>query len=182
MRAFSLIVILLVCLPVSAQKKKKANLKLTNAVVIGQVDTPEDRYSLEINLVELLGSYGVKSTPSLNVLKLGSDARLLAQDSVLQALSAQGYNTFLLFTVKGYDRRFKPSNLSDDFERALNQGSFYDLYREGIVSVSFEVKFFREGACVHAEVIKCGSVSDRESIMKRLRKKVGKRLKKAWKK
>jgi len=48
-------------------------LNLTNALVIGQLDRSEDRYSIEIALTELLADAGVKALPSLNILKVGAD-------------------------------------------------------------------------------------------------------------
>ncbi|MFN5032238.1 MAG: hypothetical protein ACK5FX_08470, partial [Flavobacteriia bacterium] len=54
------------------------DLHLTNALVVGQLDKPEDRYTVEINLTELLTDAGIKAIPSLNMMKLGSDASLLA--------------------------------------------------------------------------------------------------------
>ena len=51
-----------------------SDLNLNNALVIGQLDKPEDRFSVEINVSELLSNNGVKAMPSLNVLKLGSNS------------------------------------------------------------------------------------------------------------
>lgn len=183
MKQLLLVAILLVSSVSFGQKKskKKVNLNLTNALVIGQVDTAEDRYSLEINLTDLFSRNGVKTTPSLNVLKLGNDAQILATDSLNQIVKSKGIDTYVLVSVKGYDHRFQPTNLADDFETALGQASFFDLYREGIVSISFEFKFFRDGKCVHAEVVKCGNVGSRETVLKRLRKKTAKRINKRWK-
>ena len=48
-------------------------LNLTNALVIGQLDRSEDRYSIEIALTELLADAGVKALPSLNILKVGAE-------------------------------------------------------------------------------------------------------------
>lgn len=162
------------------QKKGQAPLNLKNALIIGQIDTPEDRYSLEINMTDLFGRAKVKSVPSLNVLKLGTDAQTLASDSMMQVVKAKGIDTYALISIRGYDKRYKVSNISDDFETALGQASFFDLYREGIVSVAFQFKFFRNGKCVHAEVIKCGNVGGRDAVLKKLRKRVGKKLKKKW--
>jgi len=183
MKNVLLIAILLISAVSFGQKKskKKVNLNLTNALVIGQVDTPEDRYSMEINLTDMFTRNGVKTSPSLNILKLGNDAQMLATDSIQQIVKSKGIDTYVLVSVKGYDRKFQPTNLADDFATALGQASFYDLYRDGIVSISFEFKFFREGKCVHAEVIKCGNIGSRETVLKRLRKKVTKRIVKRWK-
>lgn len=171
--------------PKKAKKKKKAkkvktSISLDNALVIGQMDSPEDRYSVEITLTEMLAKSGVKATPSLNVLKLGSDARILATDSVQQLVAAKGIDTYCLVSIRGFDRKYNVSNRADDFETALDQASFFDLYRTDAVSISFQFKFFRDNKCVHSEIVKCGNIGSRESVLKRFRKKVGKRIKKAW--
>ena len=59
-------------LPMMAQLE---NLKLSNAVVIGQMDNPEERYALEGAMASLLSDNGVSATPSLNYIKAGGDAR-----------------------------------------------------------------------------------------------------------
>lgn len=161
-------------------KKDKTSIYLQNTLVIGQMDTPEDRYSMEITLTEMFSQKGVKAIPSLNVLKLGSDARILATDSIQKVVAAKGVDTYCIVSIRGFDRNYTVSNRADDFETALNQASFFNLYREDAVSVTFQFKFFRNNECVHAEVVKCGNIGSRESVLKRFRKKVGKRIKKSW--
>ncbi len=161
-------------------KKEKTSIYLQNTLVIGQMDTPEDRYSMEITLTEMLSQKGIKAIPSLNVLKLGSDARILATDSIQKLIAAKGVDTYCIVSIRGFDRNYNVSNIADDFETALNQASFFDLYREDAVSITFQFKFFRNNECVHAEVVKCGNIGSRESVLKRFRKKVGKRIKKSW--
>jgi len=157
------------------------NLNLTNVLVIGQMDKPEDRYSIEINLTELLTQAGIKATPSLNVLKMGSDPSLLATDSVQQLIKAKGIDTYVIVSVRGYDKTFKVGEKKDDFVTALNAGSLFSLHRDEVVSVSFEFQFFRNGQLVASDLVKCGNVSDRDSVIKRFRKKVAKRIVKKWK-
>lgn len=157
------------------------NIKLTNALVIGQLDKQEDRYSLEINLTELLSEAGVKAMPSLNVLKLGSDASLLALDSVQKAVAAKGFDTYVLVSVRGYDRKFKLSERINDLNTALGVGNLFPIYRDEVTSVSFEFLFYRNGQFVGSDIIKCGNVSDRNSVIKRFRKNVAKRIVKKWK-
>ena len=164
------------------KSKKKTRLGLTNALVIGQLDNAQDRYTLEMNLSELFVSNGVKTVPSLNIMKLGSDAILLASDSIAQQMSAKGIDTYALVSVRGYDRRYKVSKKQDNLRTALEAASLFDLYRLDIVSISFEFKFFRNGEFVYGDMIKCGNVSDRATVLKRLRSKVEKRLKKKWRK
>ncbi len=184
----TLLLLLVTLSPVFAQetatkeKKKKTQLHLTNALVIGQIDNSEDRYTVEINLTDMLTRNGVKTIPSLNVLKLGSDAIVLATDSMQQKMAAKGIDTYVLVSVRGYDRKFKVSEKQDDFKTALEGASLFDLYRDDIVSISFEFKFFRNGQFVYGEIVKCGNVGDRESVMKKFRSKVEKRIVKKWKK
>jgi hypothetical protein len=159
---------------------QKVKLGLTNAVVIGQLDNAEDRYSLEINLTELLTSRGVKTTPALNIMKMGSDSQLLASDSMTQILQAKGIDTYILVSVRGYDRKFKPTTSKDNLFKSLELGSLFNLYQPDIVSVSFEFKFFRNGEFVMSDIVKCANVSDRETVLKRFRNKVGKRITSKW--
>lgn len=165
---------------VSIGQKNKQELNLSNALVIGQMDNPEDRYSLEINLTEILTSHGIKTVPSLNILKLGADSEILASDSVTQLMKNQGIDTYVLATVRGYDRKFKVSNNQDNFKSAVAVGGLFDLYRMDIVSISFEFKFYRAGEFVYGDIVKCGNISDRQTVLKRMRKKVSKRTLKKW--
>ena len=178
MKRFFLLLFLTISTGVLAQLDQ---LNLSNALVIGQLDKPEDRFSVEINITELLTNAGVKSMPSLNVLKLGSDPELLATDSVRTILAAKGIDTYVLVFVRGYDKKFKPTTQKDDLLTILNTGSLFPLYRDEISSVSFEFLFYRNGQMVAADVIRCGSVSNRDAVIKKLRKALTKRIVKKWK-
>jgi hypothetical protein len=178
MKYLSLFIALLVSNLFFAQLE---DLNLKSVLVVGQLDKEEDRYSLEVNLTELLTNAGIKAVPSLNLLKLGSDASLLATDSVQKIVAAKGIDTYVLITVRGYDRKYKPTNLRDDLVTALNAGNLFPIYREEVVSVSFEFTFFRNGQFVCSDIVKCGNVSDRDSVIKRFRKLVAKRIEKKWK-
>lgn len=156
-------------------------LRLKNVLVIGQLDKPEDRYSMEINVTEIFTDLGIKAIPSLNMLKLGTDATLIATDSMKQVISAKGIDTYLLVSVRGYDKIYKATSMNDDFNTALGAGNLFPLYREEIVSVSFEFKFFRNGAMVQYDIIKCGNVSNRDAVIKKLRKQLRKIALKKWK-
>lgn len=165
--------------PLSFAQKTDINLK--NALVIGQLDKQEDRYSIEINVTELLTEAGIKAIPSLNVMKLGSDASNLASDSLQKIVAAKGIDTYVLVSVRGYDRKFKRSERNDDLATALNSGNLFPLFRDEVVSVSFEFLFYRNGQFVGSDIVKCGNVSDRDSVIKRFRKAVAKRIVKKWK-
>lgn len=175
------LVALLFVFAVNAQKKKDAPaLNLTNVVVVGQMDDPADRYSIESSMTKLFSDYGISTKASLNLVKQGGDAQTLASDSISDTLSTQGYDTYMVISVRGYDKRFKPSQVQEGFSDALSRGNLFAVYQEGIVSVSFEFKFFRNGALVHNEVIKCGNAGTRGKVMAKLRKKVAKRIVKSW--
>lgn len=157
------------------------NIHLKNALVIGQLDKQDDRYSIEVNLTELLSEAGIKAIPSLNVLKFGSDASLLATDSIQKQVAAKGIDTYILVSVRGYDQRFKRSVNKDDLKTALGVGNLFPIYRGEVTSVSFEFLFYRNGLLVGSDLIKCGNASDRDSVIKKFRKKVAKRIEKKWK-
>lgn len=174
------LVLLFICVSISSFGQLD-KLNLTNVLVIGKMDKPEDRYTIEINLTELLAQEGIKAIPSLNILKMGSDASLLATDSVQQIIKSKGIDTYCIVSVRGYDKKFKVGDKKDDFVTALNAGSLFSLHRDEVVSVSFEFQFFRNGQMVADDIVRCGNVSDRESVIKRFRSNVGKRIHKKWK-
>lgn len=180
-RLILLFAVILSSVTVNAQKVKAKDFHLTNGLVIGQMDNPEDRYSIEINLTEMLVSNGVKALPSLNVMKMGGDAMILSSDSVTALMKSKGIDTYVLVSVRGYDRRFKVSEKQGDLKSALSAAGLFDLYRMDIVSISFEFKFYREGEFVFGDMVKLGNISDRETVLKKFRNKVEKRIVKKWK-
>jgi len=155
---------------------------LTNALVVAQLDNPDDRYSLEINLTQLLVASGIKAEPSLNYMKFGEDSKILASDSIAEIMKTKGIDTYCLVSVRGYDRRFKKTEGRENLAAALSVGGLFDLYRQDIVSISFEFKFYRNGEFVYTDMVKCGNVGDRETVLKKFRKKTGKRILKKWRK
>ena len=158
------------------------NFQLTNAVIIGQFDKPEDRFSIEINTTEILAAQGIKAMPSLNLLKTGADSRLLATDSIKAVVRSKGFDTYLLVKVIGYDKRFKVSERKISFEDALGLGTLFNLYRDEAESISFELSFFKDDQIIYREVIRCMSISDRNSVLKKYRKKLTKRVSNKWQK
>ena len=159
----------------SAQTKE---LSLTNALVIGQLDRSEDRYSIEIALTELLSEYGVKALPSLNVLKVGADVYHLENDSIQNIVRSKGLDTYLTVSVRGYDKRFKLAENRDDFKTAINVNHLFSLYKENVITVSFEFTFYRDGKFVGTDIVRCGNIDSREGVLKKFKKKTAKRLKK----
>ena len=69
--------------------------KLSNALVIGQFDKAEDRFSIEVNVTEIFNSLGIKAIPSINVMKQGADPLILASDTMVNNLKIK----VLLFII-----------------------------------------------------------------------------------
>ena len=86
-----------------------------------------------------------------------------------------------MINVRGYDRTFKPSTTKERFDEVLNRTSIYKLYKDESTSISFEFIFFRNNEVVFRDILKCGNISDRDSTIKRFKKKLPKRMKKKWK-
>ena len=156
------------------------DLNLRNALVVGQLDRSEDRYTMEINFSELLADNGIRTLASLNVLKQGTEPEVLASDSVQLVLKEKGIDTYVLVSVRGYDRKFKPSVQHQPLAEELATGHAFPLYRDEIVSITFEFRFYRNGQFVAYDIVKIGNVGSRDSVLKKFRKKIGKRIL-AWK-
>lgn len=161
-----------------AQKQK---FKLNNVVIVGLLDRDEDRFTVEISLSELFASSGIKTMSSLNLLKQGSEPSELANDSLRILMNLKGYDTYLLVSVRGYDRKFKPTTNHPDMRTELMAGHSFPLYREDIVSVTLEFNFYREGQFVFNESLKIGGIGSREAVLKKMRKKLKKKIEKSWK-
>lgn len=153
-----------------------------NVVIVGQIDNPEDRFSLEIALADFFKKNSIKTTTSLNIIKQGGDAMTLASDTTQAQLKAKGFDTYMLISVRGYDRKFKKSTRKPTMVESMEEGHLFPLYREEVVSVSFEVSFYQNGSLIEYNLIKVGSVGTREAVLKKLRKKLAKKMKKSWKK
>ena len=97
-------------------------------------------------------------------------------------MKSKGIDTYVLVFVKGYDKKFKATTLRDDLLTALNTGSLFPLYRDEISSITFEFQFFRNGQMIGADVLRCSSVSNRDAVVKKLRKGLKKKIDKKWKK
>lgn len=176
---FSLFIALLFC--ASFGFSQTDSLNLTNALVVGQLDKPEDRFTMEINLTQLLAENGIKAMASLNVLKQGTSTEALASDSIQNMLKAKGIDTYVLVSVRGYDRKFKASKNHETLLNELAIGHLFPLYREEISSVTFEFKFYRNGQFVAYDLVKVGGVGSRETVLKKFRKAINKRVVKSWK-
>lgn len=154
---------------------------LNNVVVVGQIDFQQDLFALEINLTTLFNQHGIKTKSSLNVVKQGASATSLANDSIQNLLKEQGFDTYMLISVRGYDRKFKPSTNILSLNKNLTSEHLFPLYRDDIVSVTFEITFYKDGEPVENRLIKIGTVGSQESVLKKLNKKMSKLIEKEWK-
>lgn len=158
------------------------SIKFKNAVVVAQFDKSEDRYAMELNYAEILQQHGYKAMPSFNVLKQGEPLVNLANDSIKKILRSKGLDAYAILNVRGYDRRFKPSEAKISLKEILEMTSIYHIYRDEATSVTFEFTFFDlNDQLIGRSLLKCNNVSDRDSVMKRFRKKMPKLIASGWK-
>jgi Zn-dependent M16 (insulinase) family peptidase len=167
-------------LAILTQLVSAQSVKLTNAVVITQFDKEEDRYAMQALMADILKGYQIKALPVMNVLKQGEDPQHLLNDSIQQILVQKGFDTYLVVNVRGYDRTFKPSEDTQTLAELLETTSIYQIYRDEATSVSFEFSIYRDGKLVSRQVLRCGNVSDRDSVLKRLRKRLPKKVIPTW--
>jgi hypothetical protein len=175
MKKITLFTFLLLSSLTFAQKQK---LQLSNALIVGLMDKEDERFMLEIALTEFFASEGVKAVPSLNILKQGSDPSLLATDSMRAVVKEKGLDTYMLASVRGYDSRFKKSEKNDAMPVALDYGTLFSLFREEATSVTFEFFIYRNDVLVKTALVRCGNVSSKETVLKRLKKKLARKYKK----
>lgn len=168
-----------VCLLGFAQAKFPP-LKLNNALIVSHLDKESDQFSLEIAVSDVLSKSKVKNTVSLNVLKAGGDPQVLLTDSLTQLLKAKGINTLMLVSVRGFDNRFRPSTGNMTLAEDLAADNLFPIYKEDIVSVTFEFHFYRDGKLVYADLLKIGGAGSRDKVLRKLRKKLAKRVQKQW--
>jgi len=162
------------------QQLQAQQVKLTNAVVISQFDKEEDRYAMQALMTDMLKGYQIKALPLMNVLKQGEDPQHLLNDSIQKVLLEKGFDTYLVVNVRGYDRTFKPSEDTQTLAELLETTSIYHIYRDEATSVSFEFSIYKEGKLISRQVLRCGNVSDRDSVLKRLRKRLPKKVLPSW--
>jgi hypothetical protein len=157
-------------------------IKFKNALVVGQFEKNEDRYAMELNLVELLQQNGYKAMPSFNVLKQGGAMVDLLNDSIRKIIQSKGIDAIVVLNVRGYDRRFKASESNIPIKEMLEMSSIYHIYRDEATSVTFEFTIYDlNHQIIGRSLLKCANVSDRDSVMKRFRKKLPKMILKEWK-
>jgi hypothetical protein len=156
-------------------------LKLTNALVVSHLDKEADQFSLEIAISDVLSRSKVKNTVALNVLKSGGDPQVLMTDSLTQLLKGKGINTLMLVSVRGFDNRFRQSTGNMTLAEDLAADNLFPIYKEDIVSVTFEFHFYRDGKLVYTDLLKIGGAGSRDKVLRKLRKKLAKKVEKDWK-
>lgn len=183
MKNIILLIALVVVGNVSAQKKqpKKLNPPLRNAVVLAQMDSQEDRYSTEVCLTNIFGGFGIKAKPSLNIIKRGEDAVEILSEENQAKLTADGFDTYVVVRVLGYDRKYTATNLNDDLKTTLGLGAFYGLFRPEMTNITFEFKIFRNGKIQRVDVKKIGNIGNRDDVLRKLSKTIVRLLEKSWK-
>jgi hypothetical protein len=155
-------------------------LNLRNALVISHLDKQQDRFSLEIACSEVLANAKIKNAVSLNVLKQGGNPLILLSDSLSKQLNNQGIDTYMLVSVRGYDKRFQKSTQTTTLAEDLAADNLFPIYKEEIVSVTFEFHFYRGGQLVYTDLLKINGASSRDKVLKNFRKKLAKRLDRKW--
>lgn len=155
-------------------------LKLNNALIVSHLDKESDQFSLEIAVSDVLSKTKVKNMVSLNVLKAGGDPQVLMTDSLTQLLKAKGINTLMLVSVRGFDNRFRPSSGNMTLAEDLAADNLFPIYKEDIVSVTFEFHFYRDGKLVYTDLLKIGGINSRDKVLRKFRKKLAKKVVKDW--
>ena len=156
------------------------SLNLTKVVVVGQQDKTEDKYSLELAVMQTLEKNGIQGKASLGILKQGEHEIHLADKSYQEQLSKEGFDTYLLISVRGYDKKFLPASKIVPLREELDAGHMFSFYRESASNVSFTITFYRDGQAVLTDLIRVRSGNSRESVLKKLSKALDKKIKKKW--
>ena len=160
--------------------QQTAPFQLTNAFIVAQLDRPEEKFSLEINLAELFSEQGVNVFPSLNILKQGQNPTILASDSVTSILKNKQLDTYVLVSVRGYDRNYRKKSKQTSLVEELSSSHLFPIYRDDIVSLTFEFLFYQNGNQVYSDLLKIKNINNKDSVLKKLHKKLPKLIHK-WK-
>ncbi len=178
MRNYLVLSLLLLVSVFSFSQKK--HIQLTNGLLVAQLDRPEEKFTLEINLSELFSSENINVVPSLNILKQGEIPSVLASDSVTNILKSKNIDTYILVSVRGFDKSFKSSTHFESLANELGSSHLFPLYRDEIISITFEFTIYRNGEVVANKLLRLKNVDSKDKVMKKLRKKLPKLIKQ-WK-
>lgn len=155
-------------------------LNLTNVLVVGQQDKLQDQYTLELAVLELMQENNINAKASLNVIKQGQGPTVLASDSIQRKLVNEGIDTYMLISVRGYDKRFNPSSNVQSMEDELSAGHLFKLWRESASTITFTVIFYRNNIPARYDLIRVRAGNSEDKMMKRLKRKVEKLITKEW--
>ena len=178
MRNYLLLCLLIFVGSISFSQNK--HIQLNNGLIVAQLDRPEEKFTLEINLAELFANEGVQVIPSLNILKQGEIASVLASDSINRLLKSKNVDTYILVSIRGFDKNFKPSTHFESLANELASSHLFPLFRDEIMSITFEFTFYRNGQVIANELLRLKNVDSKDKVMKKLRKKLPKLISK-WK-
>lgn len=156
------------------------SLNLKNVVVVAQQDKLKDQYTLELAIVELMRDNNVNAIASLNIVPDGRDPVVLATDSLQRNLLNKGFDTYMLVSVRGYDKRFNPPENLVNMKEELSAGHLFQLWRESASTVTFTVIFYRNNVPAHSELIRVRARGSKDKMMKGFTRKMERRLKKGW--
>lgn len=156
-------------------------LNLTNVLIVGQQDKLEDKYSLELAVLNVLQKHGVKAKSSLNVLRQGEDPVALASKENQKNLLEEGIDTYMLVSVRGFDKRFTPSTNLQNLKEELGAGHLFPLWKETSSSVSFSITFYRNNVPVYYDLIRVTSMGSKDAVLKKFSKILDKKMRKEWK-
>jgi hypothetical protein len=156
-------------------------LNLSNVLVVAQQDKTEDRYNLELAVIDAMRKNNILAKSSLNIVKQGQDPIILASDSIQRKLSNEGINTYMLISVRGYDRNFNATKNIPSLKEELRSGHLFQIWRKSVRSVTFTIIFYRNEIPVHYELMKIRTGKDQEKVLERLSKRIDNRIKNAWK-
>jgi len=160
------------------QKAKTPEIKgIEGLLIVGKIDKPEDRYAIEVNLTKFLAQLGIKVLPSLNFSKIGNSVEDLSSDSILLVTKEKGLKGYLLVSVRGFDKTFKPrEHFPLTLVEALEEGHLYPIFQEDISSITFEFLYYEEGKFVGYDIIKLTGTSTRAQVFEKLQKKLSKKM------
>jgi hypothetical protein len=173
---FTLILSLLFSTSVFSQSIKDLN----NVVVVAQFDKLDDRFQMELAMVELLTEAGIKALPSMNFLKTGANANLLGSDSIMAVLKSKGFTKIMLVSCRGFDTQFKEAKMQSDLNTELGIGHLFPIFRDESTSVTFEFRVFEGNTFIQYSIKKIGAISSRDGVMKKFKKKMRKTIRRRW--
>jgi hypothetical protein len=178
MKYVALLVALFFSVTLVAQKGKTPSISGVNGLLlVGKIDKPDDRYAVEVNLTKFMAQFGMKILPSLNYSKVGASTETLKTDSLNTVLRERGINGFMLVSVRGFDRKFKPRiTFPQTLEEALEEGHLYPVYQEEVTSVTFEFLYYENGKFIGYDIIRVTGVGNRGQVFEKLQKKMAKRV------